>query len=1654
MTTDLDLTDYDNNLEDGDYFTYDIPAPMSVDARTMEIEDEHGWKVADVVITSNGEHAGGKVMVTMKNLDKYKQASLSITSVSGNINSTFRIKKAVPTATPLPLKGYGKNDRVNIIAKSSQGGAYDTTIQNFSKAGGVIQKKEWTSAALGRSGSYWHPWNVYVNTNKTDRKNFVLKDTLKTEGYQFIPETFKLIRGTLRTDTRGYINQKGQFEVVDITQFLSFNSDYTQFTLDLGNIGTEQYFLTYSTTAKNVQGTTITNYLEATENVELVKPFTNRSNVAASATQSSVDTSGASITIKPARSIILYKRDKETGRGLNGVKFRLTDPNGVSTEFVTADNSQKDPGVYQTPRLTEGEYTLEEIETLPGYKLDTTPRKINVTQDGHVVYWDNVYAPTPVEAMITAKKALVNRALKANEFTFILKNATSVIARATNDADGNITFSNVKFSRPGTYHYTISELNNNLPGVTYDTSVKNVEIVVADDGTGKLVVTSITGAGDTDALFTNTYQAKKIKRKLTAKKILSGRSLKANEFEFILKNQDGTVVSTTKNKADGSIEFPEITYDRAGTYQYKIEEVVGSELGITYDPTPIEITVEVTDDLSRNLTTSLTYKDLRDTFSNIYVKPSRVISVTKTWSDGENQDGKRPNSVEVELLADGTRTGQSLTLDASNNWQASFSNLDKYDSSDNEIAYTVAEKTVPTGYRSTITGDMASGFVVTNSHTPETLTVAGTKTWDDADDQDGLRPASITVRLMKSVDGSQPVEVASPTVGQAEAWKYSFKNQPKYEGGKEIAYSITEDAVADYQSTITGYQVTNTHTPAKRTVSVTKAWDDGHDQDGKRPSTVKVQLYADGQKSGTEVTLKAEDGWSHTWSELPVKKSGREIVYTVKEVSSPSGYTASVTGDMSIGFTITNSHTPSTTQFEVTKVWKDKSNQDGKRPSTITVNLLADGEKVSDATFGPDGDGNWKHTFTNLPEYKNGTKIVYSVSEEAVAGYTSKVKDHTITNSYTPETMTIAGEKTWNDSNDQDGKRPSKITVNLMKSVDGQAPSKVASKEVSQADDWKYSFKDQPKYEGGKEITYSISEETVAHYTSQVNGYNLTNSYSPEKTEVSGSKTWDDADNQDGKRPASITVHLLANGSLVDSKTVSAADAWSYRFSDLPKYKNGEVITYSISEASVAGYTTRVDQFNLINSYTPEKMDITVKKNWDDAQNQDGKRPSEITVHLLADGQKVASKKVTADSEGKWVTTFVAQPKYKAGQEIKYTISEDTVANYTTEIKDFDITNSYQPQVVDYEVIKKWDDGENQDGKRPDKITIHLMKRVAGTTTEVESKEISSADNWRYRFSQLPKYEAGQEITYSVTEDSVAGYTTSITDHEITNSHTPETVRILGKKIWEDDNNQAGKRPSSITVEIRKGREVVDTITVSPDGDGNWNFVSKELPKYEAGQEIRYQVFETSRVAGYEEGLVSEENGQYTITNKLTPEQKISVTGEVIWNDDGNQSGKRPSTVTIHLIVDGRVKESKVVRADSEGKWRYEFKDLPRYKSGKEIVYKISADTVDGYQLRVDGTTVIHTRQSSSKAQPNSSPNSAPSVPNGKPQGLDKGALVTPDQKLDRTGVSEGAKLPKEEVQQIVRRGHRLPLTGTTASLLVLIGLCLLGGAFYLKWKH
>ena len=308
--------------------------------------------------------------------------------------------------------------------------------------------------------------------------------------------------------------------------------------------------------------------------------------------------------------------------------------------------------------------------------------------------------------------------------------------------------------------------------------------------------------------------------------------------------------------------------------------------------------------------------------------------------------------------------------------------------------------------------------------------------------------------------------------------------------------------------------------------------------------------------------------------------------YIIRETSAPSGYTlakdVTVSADSfdSKGATATITDKKAVTTVSGTKTWKDNDDQDGKRPDSIKVNLLANGKVVQSKTV--KASDNWKYSFTNLPEFENGKKITYTVTEDAVAGYTSTVDGYNVTNNHTPATVKVSGAKTWNDNNNQDGIRPSSITVNLL--ANGQ---QVASKKVSASDNWQYSFDNLAAYANGKKITYTVTEDAVAGYTSTVDGYNVTNNHTPATVKVSGTKTWKDNNNQDGIRPSSITVNLLANGRQVASKTVSASDNWQYSFDNLAAYANGQKITYTVTENAVAGYTSTVDGYNITNTHNP-----------------------------------------------------------------------------------------------------------------------------------------------------------------------------------------------------------------------------------------------------------------------------------------------------------------------------------------------------------------------------------------------------------------------------------------------------------------------------------
>ena len=605
--------------------------------------------------------------------------------------------------------------------------------------------------------------------------------------------------------------------------------------------------------------------------------------------------------------------------------------------------------------------------------------------------------------------------------------------------------------------------------------------------------------GQDGAIKTVTNKRSKAKAKIKANKKLTGRELKAEEFEFTLTDQDGKVKETVKNDKDGNIAFSELEFDKAGTYTFKIAEKAGSDTSIKYDTKTVTATVTVVDKGKGALEATVSYDDEK-AFENTYTPAKTEVPVKKVWKDENNQDGKRPTSVTVKLLADGQDTGKTLELNAANGWTGSFTNLDA-DKGGTPIQYTVVEVTVA-GYTSEITGDAASGFTITNSYSPETVDVKATKNWDDANNQDGKRPTKITINLLADGQKVDSKEIQAAADG---TWTVEFTKLAKYKAGKEIKYTVTEEAVAEYESTITDFTITNKYAPKAIDYKVTKVWNDANNQDGKRPESVTVQLFKSvgGSKpvavEGKKLTLTAKDKtdantWVASFTNLPQYEAGKEITYSIKEVDVPAGYEASVTGQV-----VTNTHNPDTVILSGTKVWKDNNNQDGKRTTSVKVQIL-NGDKVVQEIEVSEKTG-WKFESKKLPKYENGKEITYTVKETAMTEYkatitTDKDGKYTITNEHTPEKTAVKGHKIWKDEDNKDGIRPASITVKLL--ADGKETGQTAT--MSETSGWTYEFTGLDRYQEGKEIAYTVEEVNVPDgYTASVEGYNITNTHTPEK---------------------------------------------------------------------------------------------------------------------------------------------------------------------------------------------------------------------------------------------------------------------------------------------------------------------------------------------------------------------------------------------------------------------------------------------------------------------------------------------------------------------------------------------------------------------------
>ncbi len=315
-------------------------------------------------------------------------------------------------------------------------------------------------------------------------------------------------------------------------------------------------------------------------------------------------------------------------------------------------SDESKPEAPAAPRSHTFTYTVTESGSAPGVTNDTNAtRKVSYTvtddstghlrvvrngDDGAAFTFTNTYGVAPTDSSVTDQvktvKRLTGRDLAAGEFTFDLLEDGVTVASGTNDANGTVTLSPIRYEAPGTHTYTLREACPNAlglyKGVTYDSATYTIVTTVTDNGDGTLTAAHKLEGTTESAGFTNKYHAMPTQVSIGAIKVLEGRELKKDEFSFKLVGED--IESTVTNDADGKINFDKFEYDEPGTYVYTISEVKGDEAGMTYDKSVFTATVNVVDDGEGNLKANVAFtkgdKSVEGiVFNNTYKKPETPV---------------------------------------------------------------------------------------------------------------------------------------------------------------------------------------------------------------------------------------------------------------------------------------------------------------------------------------------------------------------------------------------------------------------------------------------------------------------------------------------------------------------------------------------------------------------------------------------------------------------------------------------------------------------------------------------------------------------------------------------------------------------------------------------------------------------------------------------------------------------------------------------------------------------------------------------------------------------------------------------------------------------------------------------------------------------
>ncbi len=1006
--------------------------------------------------------------------------------------------------------------------------------KNVHSLGGVL---EWTIN--------YNPQNLSISAD-----NVSLEDTLS-------------VGMELRTNPDGSLALNGNFYLYEIAgamtktipltegKDISYDKGSRVLTLNLPDKQKEYRFV-YLTDVTGVLGQVLSNIVKLKGSTITAQPEIKHYQIA------SID---ASANYKLNALIEIQKVNKDN-EPLAGAEFTLTLEDGTSLKAITGTT-----GLARFNRLPAGTHTLKETKAPEGYQIEDKVYIVKVEKKS------DVDVKVFIADVNTKKITITNqKKIEKTQLTVMKKWHGKVLGSVTvylmkNDVK---QLPGIVLNKDNNWTHTFKDLEKK------DGNGKNIIYTTQEDVPEGYILEMEMQNNDEVIILHNTE-----KITIPVEKKWVGPAKASVEVELL---RDGKPMQparklTLKADADPSKSWKG-SFENLPRYEQKLGSMQDTE--IKYEvvernmPTGYESKVEGTAERGFTITNTNTEKV--------------SVPVEKRWV------GPEAGAIEVQLLENGQPTGKELKISAPD-WRAEFKDLPRYvkrtgSSEYVEAEYSVKEVNTPASYEAKISKNPAGGFIITNTNIQK-IAIPVIKRWI------GAAADRVTFRLF--ADGVELVDKAitltkdnlNPKLPgltpEPNCWYGVFEDLLRYDSktGKEIKYTFKEDILVGYETIYwkwgtsdkevaqeagelvgTGwFEITNRNL-ATRDIQVIKSW---QVPAGTVTPEVTMVLYRDGVATGQSLLLNAGNGWKAEFKNLPVydPQDGHKIKYEVKE-NAVAGYNPNpaYTGQDTASITVTNTIVGKVS-VGVTKEWI------GAAANSVTIRLLANGvEKASQVL---NAANKWQHTFADLDQYDAaGQEIVYTIKEDAIAGYKSRVDSY--------------GKYSFHVVNLNEAKIDIPVTKKWIGPEKGQVIVKLLADGVergtmslSASNGWKASFTGLAKYSAltGEEIRYTVEEVKLTNYEAKITGnmatgFTITNT-NTETLDVSFTKKWV------GNVGREITVDLLQNGKAIANVTLSrdvlgTTGTWAYTFIGLPKYNSatGEAYVYTLSERYLSWYVATI----------------------------------------------------------------------------------------------------------------------------------------------------------------------------------------------------------------------------------------------------------------------------------------------------------------------------------------------------------------------------------------------------------------------------------------------------------------------------------------------